>query len=243
MRYLLPSIVALCVSAGAASASTITFETFTVANYNATLATLGGNVISEDFESFSEGNVGGVGSPFATSVGTFETLGGTGSGGTVTGELFGGVANDGTQLAIRDGNVFGRTSTTAALTGNSADDTFLDSNDTLGISFIADLGGLQFDRILLTLTDAADTGASVTVTAGGDSVIFDDLSNANQQTLLIDFGGLVSSAQIDFTNSKVNDGFSLDDISVAAVPLPAAGWMLLAGLAGLFAMRRRRLQA
>lgn len=39
------------------------------------------------------------------------------------------------------------------------------------------------------------------------------------------------------------DGFDVDAVSVAAVPLPAAGVLLLAGLGGLAAMRRRKTAA
>ncbi len=37
-----------------------------------------------------------------------------------------------------------------------------------------------------------------------------------------------------------SDEFLIASIDVAAVPLPAAGWMLLAGIAGLFGMKRRK---
>ncbi len=37
-----------------------------------------------------------------------------------------------------------------------------------------------------------------------------------------------------------SDEFLIASIEVSAVPLPAAGWMLLAGIAGLFGMKRRK---
>ncbi|CUH41013.1 VPLPA-CTERM protein sorting domain protein [Jannaschia seosinensis] len=37
-----------------------------------------------------------------------------------------------------------------------------------------------------------------------------------------------------------NDSFTVASIDVAPVPLPAAGWMLIAGLGGIAAARRRR---
>lgn len=43
---------------------------------------------------------------------------------------------------------------------------------------------------------------------------------------------------VDGTNS--NDGFDIDSIAIAPVPLPAAGLMLLGGLGGLAALRRRK---
>ncbi len=45
------------------------------------------------------------------------------------------------------------------------------------------------------------------------------------------------------TNTSSFDGFDVDAVSVAAVPLPAAGVLLLAGLGGLAAVRRRKTAA
>jgi len=41
----------------------------------------------------------------------------------------------------------------------------------------------------------------------------------------------------------INDGFSVDDIAVSVVPLPASALLLLGGLGGLAALRRRRTAA
>lgn len=254
MRTMTTALLALAVSASAAAATTISVGTFTVGNYNTLLGGLDGSIITEDFESYSEMNVGGVGSPFSTNVGDFETLGGTGSGGTVTNadNTFTGTAganpNDGTQLAIRDGNVFGRVSTTAALTGDESKDKFLDSNDTFGIVWDVDLGGISFTKILLTLTDAADTGATVSITTDdGGFAQFQSQPRSNQKTVLIEFSEAVSSATIQFINTKgadgplrTNDGLALDDIAISAVPLPASFLLLGAGIAGLGALRRKR---
>lgn len=232
--------VAFCFAglATSASAATISISSFDMTSYNTALAA-SGPVITENFETFSEGNVGDL---FQTSVGTFATTGGTGTGGTVTQSGF---ANDGSQLAIRDGNVYGRTSTTAALTGDSADDKFLDSNDTFGIEWVAGIGGQAFNRLLLTLTDAADVGATMTVTSGGDTLSFSTAGNGNQQLVVIDFASAVSSASVFFESSdkngaRKNDGFSLDDIAIAPVPLPASGLILATALMGMGAYARKK---
>lgn len=234
--------VAALALATATQASTISISSFDATSYGA-LASNGTVLAAENFEGYSEGNVD---DGFSTSVGTFSTLGGTGSGGTVTNADFS--PNDGTKLAIRDGNVYGRVSTTQFLSGNPADDMFLDSNDTFGISWTASLGGTLFDQILLTLTDAADAGARMFVRNGADFSSFTSAGNGNRQTILISFDNAVSSAEILFESRyrhddnllRRNDGFSVDDIQLSAVPLPASLGFLLAGLAGMGVMSRRR---
>ena len=58
---------------------------------------------------------------------------------------------------------------------------------------------------------------------------------------------LVDVTRIEFpdttSSQRSRDGFDVDSVSVAAVPLPAAGLMLLAGLGGLAAVRRRKTAA
>jgi hypothetical protein len=154
------------------------------------------------------------------------------------------------ELAIRDGNVYGRESTTAILTGNAGDDMFLDSNDTFGMKWLVNVGS-AFNKLIFTLTDASDQGALLRITSNlGGLVQFQSQQNANKQIIIVDFGGYVNSAEILMTNffsngqtKKINDGFSVDDIAVSAVPLPAPAFMLIAGLAGLAAMRRKRAAA
>lgn len=226
--------VVFAVLSAPAFAATISVTSFTKPAYDSAVGSMNKAVV-QNFEGTTEGMVG---ASYSTNVGTFSSLGGTGSGGTVTD--YDGFANDGTELTLRDGNVYGRTSTTKTLTGNAGDDMFLDSNDTKGIAWDVSLGGSLFNRLVFTLTDATDVGAIMTIKFG-DTVldVLSGLKNAETMLVEIDFGMKLTSASIFFTNSRINDGLSLDDIAVSEVPLPASALLLLGGLGGLAAFRRR----
>ncbi|MEO9826783.1 MAG: VPLPA-CTERM sorting domain-containing protein [Paracoccaceae bacterium] len=219
-----------------AFAASITVSDFNAGAYDAIVSGYG-NTVTEDFEGFLEGNVA---NGFATSVGTFSTLGGTGTGGTVTGADF---DNNGSLLAVRDGNVYGRRSTTSALSGDKSDNMFLDSNDTYGISWMVSLGGSMFDSIALTISDAAEF-SMLQVVVGEESITLSNFGGSSQKIVEINFDSAVSVASVFFGHSnsnglRTNDGFSLDDIAVSEVPLPASALLLLGGLAGLSRFRKK----
>ena len=53
-------------------------------------------------------------------------------------------------------------------------------------------------------------------------------------------GGVFDRLMVFGTSSQTGDGFNLDAISVAAVPVPASAALMLTGLGAFGAMRRRK---
>ena len=232
----LPAI-AIAGTAGAATVSVTDFDQTDWDNFVAASAV----TVIEDFE--DEGASGGAAeyiNGISTAVGTFETTGGPGSGGTVSGLP----GNTGVDVAIRTGNVFGRVNTTP---GGSW---FLDSNDTTEVTWNVSAGGQLFDSLVFSLTDAADQGALFEIFVDGAAVAQYSIQEPPQipsgeiELVTIDFGMDVSSAMIVFSSDPSNDGFGIDDIAISVVPVPAAGLLLLGGIGALgYMSRRKRKQA
>lgn len=235
------SLAAVLALSTAATATTIDIGAFSTGAYSGATAGLT-NVVTEDFERLGGANGEGEiapGTSLPTAVGTFETLGGTGSGGTVT-QLAG---NTGTNVALRDGNVFGRTNLTP---GGSY---FLDSNDTHGIGW--DVSGLGlFDTLVFSITDASEF-SFFRVTVNGVSAeqrVGASFANGSTSLVQISLDTAVSSLRIDLGNFSssggsvaLNDGFSLDDITVGLTPVPVpASLPLLAFGAGALGFMRRK---
>lgn len=230
---------AFLASASIASAATITIADYTPTGYSA--ATAGGSFVGTDFEAEGAANgEGQVGPNLSTAVGTFSRLSGVGTGGTVTGLA----GNDGTQLALRDGNVFGRTDTH----GGSW---YLDSNDTHGMIWTVSTGSL-FDTVVFTITDGSEFGGSLRVNADGvsqDQGINGRRGNGNVSLVTIVFDNPTLAATITLghfasatsQSLRTNDGFSIDgtQVGLAPVPLPASLPLMLLGAGAFVALRRR----
>lgn len=226
MRTTLAALFGLALSAGIASAATITVEAFDGSSYANGFGT--GGFVGENFEAAGTAlGEGEVGLNFSTSVGVFNTGGGTGSGGTVS-QLPG---NTGQFLALRDGNVFGRSDQVGGTY-------FLDSNDTLGVNWFASTGSV-FNTVMFVLTDHGEF-SSLTVNAGGASQEIAGLRGSTSQLVTIVYDTAQTASLITLDQAR-NDGFSIDgaQIGLAPVPLPASGLLLLAGLGGIAVARRR----
>jgi len=210
-----------------------------------------GNFVGEDFENLGPGGgtsvEGVVSSPFSTAVGTFEEIGGVGTGGTVRQLGLG----QSSQLALRDGSVYGRQNTWP-----EGGDWFLDSNDTWGFTWnvtSADVGD-EFDSLMFSLTDGSDAGAFLRITLD-DGTVWEQreagqgrLGNGNIAFFVVNFDEAVSSASITVGNFssaggdtyRRNDGVGIDAAMVGVVPVPASLPILLAGLGAFGVLRGRR---
>jgi hypothetical protein len=179
-----------------------------------------------------------------TAVGSFTTLGGTGNGTTCAALSFNGPSCDNIALQFAVPTLNGQ--------ANIIPDGgmwSLNSNDTLGIAWTVNTGR-YFDEVIFALRDPGDQGARRLTIFDGQTKIFDskDQNDAFTQTLgnndvLVVHVAFASAVQEAFINIETssNDGFTFDGAAVNVVPLPAGIWMLLAGIGGFAALKRRKM--
>ena len=196
---------------------------------------------SETFEDKAAWNgATGTTNPQSTTVGSFTTLGGTGSGASHI--------NGGTGLEVRGDNDmhWGRFNADR-LDSDLIGGKWLDSNDTLGMKWeISGLGA--FNALSFFLIDAADVGGKFSIKVG-ESLFSQVLgasgrtANGNIQLVTILLPEAVTSLTVELFNDRLNDGFGIDGASVARiapVPVPPAAALLFTGVLALGALGRRR---
>ena len=228
-KQFLAALCAITLSFGAsAQASSISVATF---DLTAFASSMGGNFSLEDFESYSGGALSG---PLTgTSVGTFSSLGGVGSGSTCRSNGGGTCSAD---LAIQEDGINGQ-GNLIHIAGSRS----LNSNDTLGIKWdVSRVGSASFNRLIFGLRDGGEF-QTLTVSAGGETATFGPgAGNGNEKLVVVDFSGFVTSASVEMRHSGLNDGFTIDAATAAAVPLPAGAVLGMTGLAGLMVIGRKR---
>lgn len=171
-----------------------------------------------------------------TSVGTFKGLG-SGSGASQVAPTSG--------IVVRTSSPppFGRFNVTPGGAN------WLDSNDFSGIFWtVMTPPGTSLTRLAFLLTDVDDVGPVLfKIVANGTSLTQTTVNRpapanlGNNALILVTM--LFSAPTDDVTIELINgsgDGFGIDGIRMAAVPLPAGGLLLLAGLGGLALLRRSR---
>ncbi len=231
--HLAAAALAVAISAPAAFAATITATTpttnFATAKGAETTFLAGKtNVITEDFETgFVAGDTAGS---FNTAVGTFTSV----QAGQIGQSL---------RILSKATTPFqGRRDMTNA--NNSGK--WLDSNDSMVVDWTLDFIR-PVKEVGFFLTDVNDVSGNLKVTLLDGQTVDADFSflgaggarpNGEMVYVTALFDG--PATKFTFTTNTKNDGWGIDNISAVPVPLPAAGWMLLSGLAAMAGLRRVR---
>lgn len=108
------------------------------------------------------------------------------------------------------------------------------SVSTFEVTYSRDAGHDEAVEIWAVLGSTSTLLGTLTNVVGSASVL---------ATVPFEYIKLVDVTKSLFPGTTSFDGFDIDAVSVAAVPLPAAGAMLLAGLGGFAALRRRNKNA
>lgn len=177
-----------------------------------------GDAYESDFAAFAAWDAGNV-DPFLEDGGvTLTNITATGPGGKV------GYFDDGVKNGLGACTIVA--SGPDSCDGNPDDNWAAGETITLFFDSVVDLAGLVFGNHTL-FGDGSVTinGDIYSVTAG-----------------VIDTTGLLAAAAFTFSDpvNAIGDGAYIRAVSVSAIPIPAAGFLLLGGLGGLVAMRRRK---
>lgn len=227
----------------AATVSVADHQTFALGERAAALAALDGFAatgMATRRETFEAATIDTVTNRYTSpTVGTFQGLGGTGSGGSNI------PLADQIQIRETTSNVYGRQNLTAG--GRR----YLDSNDTLGFTLTLDaasLGLTSITAIGFLLMDAGDQRATFQLEVDGSPVkTISSRGNGSIDFIALSFGPQTTSAVLRFANAvRLNDGFGVDEVAVsgnlAPIPLPATVLMLGSAVVAFGLLRRRSLR-
>jgi hypothetical protein len=245
-RLLLAALVAALPSLAPAATVTITMQEYEYGNVNSALTArdtfMGGTTTAgEDFEGFAACPQSLCASgTISSGVGSFTGYGTVFSGGLSQVEPK-------AEIVVRNNTPkpYGRFN--VAPNGGT---NWLDSNDREGIMWsVLAPGSTYLKRIAFLLTDLDDVNKVIfSITVMDGSTTLATLPRASTTTNLGDgklhlvtlfFAKPTDDIRIKMINGP-GDGFGIDGVRVAAVPLPAGGVLLLAALGGLALLRRRR---
>ncbi len=243
------AVVAALAVGSVASAASLNISSYAPKNVAGALAdldsrkTAGEISVTENFEGFASWNgTSGTANP-STAVGVFTAIGGTGYGTSVVGNA--------DNLQVRNDNDMAWHRHNMTTGGNS----WLDSNDTYGMKW--EVGGMPaFNALSFILTDVADQKGTKFSIKIGDQ-LFSNVLGANGREAdggiyVVDIllTEVVTSLTVLLENSRLNDGFGIDNVrvaltdpSLAPIPVPPAALLLLTGTAVIAAVRRRRTRA
>lgn len=261
MKHILYGSIVAAGLATTAAASPITVEMFPGTDltssgsdfYNSYTSLVGSKFITEDFEdrgalsgTFENGDdiasgpttEGEIETSVGTVIGSFTTVANPGTG---TGSTCGGldlIGDDCDNIAYQNPEILNGQGNTIPFGGSGS----LNTADTKGMVWSVDTGSL-FDELVFVLRDAADINATLTISDGTNTWSDSGLANENLLLVRVKFGSQISSATVTMASSTNNDAFSYDGGAVNVVPLPAAGWMLLAGIGAIGAVSRRKRKA
>ncbi len=175
----------------------------------------------------------GGGSPLDPDPAAFQGFGPCGSGGSVI--------NDGCSVAVKDASSRGLSGRFDPFGGS-----WIDSQDRPQIVWTI-RQATPFNSVRFALTDAFDQGPNVGLggasffsLAAGDATWKIDQREPDGTLHWIDvlLEAPTTSTQLTF-DTRLNDGWGVRQASVATVPLPAGGLLLLAAIGTLAGLRRR----